>query len=76
MTEKQLQTLISPSKNPVRYQAYEAQLSDHKIPLQKRALQSNLTNRANGSRRYKQAYISKTISARNLAKRVEFVTGD
>lgn len=72
ITEKQLQMLISPSKNPVRNQAYEAQIAYYRIPLKKRALQKNLTTQANGSRRYKQAYIAKTISHRNRAKRVNF----
>lgn len=72
VTEKQLPMLISPSKNPVRKQAYEAQIAYHKIPLRKRALQHSLTTRANRSRRYKQAYISKVLSQKNREKRVKF----
>lgn len=72
VTEKELQMLISPSKNPVRNQAYEAQIAYHKIPLRKRALQQNLTHRASGSRRYKQAYVSKILSQKNREKRVKF----
>lgn len=72
VTEKELQMLISPSKNPVRNQAYEAQIAYHKIPLRKRALQQNLTHRTSGSRRYKQAYVSKILSQKTREKRVKF----
>jgi hypothetical protein len=65
------QMLVSTS-NPVRDQPYEVQIESHQLPIKKRALQTGLRRHTKGGQRYKQAYIQKTLSARNRATRVDY----
>jgi hypothetical protein len=49
--------LVSPSRNKVRDQQYEAQIEYHKLPIEKRTLQARLKYCTNGGQRYKMAYV-------------------
>ncbi len=64
--------LVSPSRNPVRNQLYEAQIEYHHLPIKKRALQTQLKKHTNGGQRYKQAYVKKSLSTTNEGKRVDY----
>lgn len=64
--------LISPSRNPVRNQLYEAQMEYHNIKGSTRQLKRRLKEETNKAQRYKQAYIQKKISPKNLNTRVEY----
>jgi len=64
--------LVSPSRNPVRDQLFEAQIEYHKLPIKKRQLQARLKQATNGGQRYKQAFVKKEISAKNRKLRVEY----
>jgi hypothetical protein len=64
--------LVSPSKNPVRDQLYEAQIKYHKLPVKRRQLQKKLKEHTKKGQRYKQAYIEKEISAKNRALRTKY----
>jgi hypothetical protein len=66
------QILISPSRNPVRNQAYEAQIEYHNIKVQPRQLRRMLQRYTNQARRYKCAYIQKKISLANRQKRYKY----
>jgi hypothetical protein len=72
ITREQCQMLISPSRNPVRDQLYDAQLEYHNIHASTRTLKRKLGLYTKGARRYKQAYIRKQISPANRQKRVEY----
>lgn len=72
VSKEPCQMLVSPSRNPVRNQLYEAQIQYYNLPVKKRALQRQLLKNTQGARRYKQAYIKKTISAKNQHERTEF----
>ena len=63
--------LISPA-NPVRNQAFEAQIEYHHFDISKRSLQRGLKVHTNQGQRYKQARVSKPISLQNRQKRVEY----
>jgi hypothetical protein len=64
--------LCSPSRNPVRDQQYEAQIAFHNIPVEKRQLQRKLKEHTNGGGRYRQAFVGKEISKKNLRERVSY----
>ena len=64
--------LVSPSRNPVRDQLYEAQIEYHNLPVKRRQLQKKLKEHTKGGQRYKQAYITKEISAKNRTLRTKY----
>ncbi len=64
--------LVSPYRNPVRDQQYEAQIEFHQLGSKERALQKGLKRHTNRVQCYKQAYIQKTISKTNLRKRTKY----
>jgi hypothetical protein len=64
--------LVSPSRNPVRDQLYEAQIEYHNRPVKRRQLQKKLKEHTKGGQRYKQAYITKEISAKNRTLRTKY----
>jgi DDE superfamily endonuclease len=64
--------LFSPSRNPVRDQQYEAQITYYNLPVKKRQLQTRLKQATNGGQRYKQAYIKKVLSRKNRGERVHY----
>ena len=72
VSKEQCQMLVSPSRNPVRDQAYEAQIEFHKLGCKKRSLQARLKACTKGGQRYKQAYVKKEISRQNKRKRVNY----
>jgi hypothetical protein len=72
VTDEMYKMLVSPPRNPVRDQAYEAQIEYHGIHIQKRQLQRRLKQCTNGGQRYKQAYICKRMSKKNLASRLQY----
>jgi hypothetical protein len=72
ISKEQCQILVSPSRNPVRNQLYEAQIEYHQLPVKKRALQSALKKHTNGAQRRRQAYIQKEISSGNKKLREQF----
>ncbi len=61
--------LVSPSRNPVRKQPYEAQIEYHDIPVGKRQLQRKIKEHTKGVARYKCAFVKKVISAKNRGER-------
>ena len=72
VTKETYKMLVSPSRNPVRNQTYEAQIAFHELPIKRRALVSGLTRHTNKGRRYKQAYVQKVLSRQNLKNRYEY----
>jgi hypothetical protein len=64
--------LVSPSRNPVRKQPYEAQIAFHNLPIKKRQLQRKLKEHTNGGQRYKCACIKKVISQKNREERSNY----
>ena len=72
VSKEQCETLVSPSKNPVRDQLYEAQIEYHNLHVHPRTLQRRLRQTTNNAQRYKQAYIEKVISKKNRGLRVQY----
>jgi hypothetical protein len=72
ISQEQCQILVSPTRNPVRDQLYEAQIKHHKLDIKPRQLQRRLKGCANEDQRYKQAYIQKVLSTANKEKRLEY----
>jgi transposase len=70
VSKEQCQILVSPSKNPVRDQLYEAQIEYYNLHVHPRTIQRRLRKTTNNAQRYKQAYIQKNISKKNRALRV------
>ena len=64
--------LVSPSRNPVRNQPYEAQIAYHKIPVKRRQLQRKLKEHTNGGQIYKAAFVKKEISDKNKEERESY----
>jgi hypothetical protein len=64
--------LVSPSRNPVRDQLYDAQIEHHKIEVKPRQLIRRLKAETNGGQRYKQAYTRKVLSKKNRGDRVTY----
>ncbi len=64
--------LVSPSRNPVRDQLYDAQIEHHKIKVKPRQLIRRLKAETNGGQRYKQAYTRKVLSKKNRGDRVTY----
>ena len=64
--------LVSPSRNPVRNQLYEAQIEYYHLPIKKRTLQAGLKRYTKGAQRYKIAFVKKRISAVNKQKRASY----
>jgi hypothetical protein len=67
-----LQMLVSPSRNPVRDQLYEAQIEYHKIPIKARQLKTRLKQATKNGRKFKMAYVKKEISEPNKNLRVKY----
>lgn len=72
ISQEQCQMLVSPTRNPVRDQLYEAQIKYHKLNIKPRQLQRRLKACTNKGQRYKQAYIQKVLSVANKRKRLEY----
>ena len=64
--------LISPSRNPIRDQTYEAQIKYHDIDIKPRALRTQLAKHTKNAKRYKMAYVKKKISPKNKSERMEY----
>jgi hypothetical protein len=64
--------LVSPSRNPVRDQLFEAQIEHYNLNVSTRTLQRALKRDTDRGQRYKQAYIQKTISKKNRELRVSY----
>ena len=69
VTKSMCKMLVSPIRNPVRKQPYEAQIEYYKLPVKKRQLQYKLKEHIKKGGRYKCAFIKKVISAQNRALR-------
>ena len=72
VTKDVCQMLIDPRKNPIRDQTYEAQISFHNLGVKKHAVLKGLKKHTKRGQRYKQAYIQKKISAKNLRIRTSY----
>ena len=72
VSDEQCKMLVSPSRNPVRDQLYEAQTEYHKLKIKPRQLVNRLKQATKGGRRYKMAYVKKEISAKNKRGRVKY----
>lgn len=72
VTKLMYKLLISPSRNPVWKQPYEAQIAYHKIPIKRRQLQQKLKEHTKGGKRYLCAYIKKVISEQNHASQATY----
>ena len=64
--------LISPTRNPVRDQIYEAQIAFHNLGVTKRTLRYGLDKNTKGAKRYKMPYINKVLTPKNLQQRVAY----
>ena len=58
--------LVSPSRNPVRNQLYEAQIQYYNLDITKRMLQYGLKRHTRNGARYKMPYVNKKLSPENL----------
>ena len=72
VSKEQCEILVSPTQNPVRDQHYEVQIKHHNLDTSVRQLQRRLKQTIKGGQRYKQAYIQKKISPRNLQSRAKY----
>ena len=72
VTKSMCKTLVSPTKNPVRKQPYEAQIQYHKLPVKKRQLQYKLKEYTKGGGRYLCAFVEKVISNKNKQNREKY----
>ena len=72
VTKSMCKLLVSPSRNPVRKQPYEVQITYHNLPIGKRQLQRKMKEHTKGGGRYKCAFIKKKISAKNKDARVQY----
>jgi transposase len=72
VSKEEIQTLVLPSKNPVRDQCYKAQIKYYNLNIVPRTIQRRLKQDTNQGQRYKQAYIRKTISKKNREERVKY----
>ena len=64
--------LVSPSRNPVRNQLYEAQIQYYNLDITKRTLQYGLKRHTRNGARYKMPYVNKKLSPKNLKSRVAY----
>ena len=72
VTKSICKMLVSPSRNPVRTQPFDAQIAYHKIPVQRRQLMKKLREHTNGGQIYKAAFVKKEISKKNKDERVSY----
>lgn len=72
VSDETCKMLVSPSRNPVRDQQYEAQIEYYKLPIKKRQLQRRLKQSTKGGQRYKMAYVKKKIRPQNKIKRTTY----
>lgn len=72
VTKSMCKMLVSPSRNPVRKQLYNAQISYHNLPIKERQLQRKLKEHTKGGARYLCAYVKKIISTKNCAQRTAY----
>jgi hypothetical protein len=72
VSDETCKMLVSPSRNPVRDQLYEAQIEYHRLPIKKRQLQTRLKQSTNKGQRYKQAFVKKKISDTNRTLRIRY----
>lgn len=72
VSKETCQMLVSPTRNPVRDQLLEAQIEHHHINVGRRQLTRRLLAETDGGRRYKQAYVQKEISEKNIRNRVTY----
>ncbi len=64
--------LVSPTRNPVRDQLYEAQVEHYHLTIKARQLKTRLKQATKGGRRFKMAYVKEEISGPNKALRVKY----
>ena len=64
--------LVSPSRNPVRDQLYDAQIEHHDIKVKPRQLVRRILAETKDAQRYKQAYTRKILSQKNRDDRVTY----
>lgn len=72
VTKSMCKMLVSPSRNPLRKQPYEAQIEYHNLPVQRRQLQRKLKEHTKGGGRSLCAFIKKVISAKNEVERTKY----
>jgi hypothetical protein len=72
VTKTMCKMLVDPTQNPVRDQLYEAQITFHNLPIQKRQLQRKLKEYTCNARRYKMAFVKKQVSVKNKEGRVTY----
>ena len=68
----QARMLVSPSKNPLRKQLYEAQIQYHSLPVVTRTLQRSLLKHTKKARRYRMPYIDKELKDYHYENRVNY----
>ncbi len=72
ITKKVCKILVSPSRNPVRNQLYDAQIAFYNIPVKRRQLQKKLREHTKDGRIYKAAFVKKEISEKNKDERIAY----
>ena len=72
VTKATCKMLVSPTRNPVRDQPYDAQIAYHQIPIKRRQLQYKIKEHTNGGQIYKCAFVKKEISDKNKEERVAY----
>lgn len=72
VTKKVCKILVSPSRNPVRNQPYDAQIAFYNIPVKRRQLQKKLREHTKDGRIYKAAFVKKEISEKNKDERIAY----
>jgi hypothetical protein len=72
LTPEQCAMLVSPSKNPVRKQLYEAQIQYHSLGVTRRTLQRSLLKHTRNARKYLMPYTNKELKQTHRDNRVEW----
>jgi len=72
VSKEQINMLLSPSRNPVRTQAFEAQIAFHDIKVNRRQLRTRITQEDPGAGVYKMAYTKSDFSKDNIVNRLKY----
>jgi transposase len=65
VTKQMCQTLVSPSRNPLRKHPYAAQIEYFNIPVEECQLQRKMKEYTKGGGRYVMVYVEKVFSEKN-----------
>src|ERR1700743_505599 len=70
--KKQVNLLLSPSRNPVRNERLKAQIAVHQLKIQPRQLQRRLKQLTNDAQMYRAAYRKDELSENQRLQRLKY----